>query len=47
MAELKKTKDILLKTIDGLLKTENLLLKNTDGLLKTEDNIKQDVNICL
>ena len=46
MAELKKTKDILL-TNGGLLKTEDVLLKTEDGLLKTEDNRKQDVNIYL
>ena len=31
MAELKKLKDILLKTTDGLLKTEDILLKTKDG----------------
>ena len=47
MAELKKLKNVLLKTKDGLLKTEDVLLKTKDGLLKTEYNRKQDVNICL
>ena len=39
-AELKTTKDILLKTKDGLLQTEDVLLKTKDSLLKIKDNRK-------